>query len=70
MATKFELIAVYIGNRLAEPGTWQGIGFFVGLISAHYATMDWTQAAAIGGSVSGLLKIIFPDAAKIEEQKS
>lgn len=64
MPTKMETAALYIANRLAEPSTWQGIGFFFFLFAGHPFTGDWAQAAALGATFSGLLKIIFPDAAK------
>lgn len=58
----------FILDRLGERGTWQGIGFFVGVfISKDWADLDWGMAAFIGSSLSGIIKIIFPDSPPANE---
>jgi hypothetical protein len=55
----------YLAARLGEASTWQGIGFCLTLAGAKWAAnLDWGQAAGLGGIVSALLKIIFPDPVK------
>lgn len=61
MRPKLELLLAYLADRAAEPGTWQGFAFFLGLIGSHYASLDWGQCASIGATLSGIIKIIFPD---------
>jgi hypothetical protein len=58
---KLEKLSIYIADLLAEKSTWQGITFFLGLFGSHYASLDWGTCAAVGGSLSGALKIIFKD---------
>lgn len=46
---------------LSERSTWQAIGFFLGLfLSKDLASLDWGAAAAVGGSLSALIKV-WPD---------
>lgn len=46
---------------LSERSTWQGIGFFAGLlISKDLASLDWGAAAAVGGAASAVFKL-WPD---------
>lgn len=45
-------------ERMAEPTTWQGIGFLVSLTGGKYANLDWGQAAALGGFVSAFIKMV------------
>lgn len=48
--------------RLGEQSTWQGIGFLVTLTGSKFgAGMDWGPAAALGGSVSAVIKTLLPD---------
>jgi hypothetical protein len=55
----------FIAARLSEPSTWQGIGFCLTLAGAKWAVgLDWGQAAGLGGIVSAVLKMVFPDSAK------
>lgn len=62
---RLKLAWTYFLDRLGEPGTWQGIGFIVALIyGKQFAGMDWGSAAALGGAVSGVLKLLFPDSVK------
>ena len=61
MNDKLKLLLVYLSARLAEPGTWQGFAFFLGLIGSHYASLDWGQCASVGATLSGAIKILFPD---------
>lgn len=64
---KFRQIVNFALDRLSERGTWQGIGFFAGtFVSKDLGQMDWGLAAFIGGAISGIIKIIFPDATKTE----
>lgn len=52
----------FAAARLSEPSTWQGIGFIVALTGSKLGLgMDWGQAAGIGGIISALLKMVFPD---------
>lgn len=49
-------------DRMGEASTWQGIGFFIALAGSKFgAGMDWGQAAALGATVSGALKMLLPD---------
>lgn len=54
-------VSAYVLDRLGEAGTWQAIGFVVGLTTARYKDMDWGAAAAFGGVVSAAIKAFFPD---------
>lgn len=52
----------YILARLGESSTWQGIGFAAGLAGARWINgMDWGAAAAFGGMISGMIKVMLPD---------
>lgn len=52
----------YLGARLVEPSTWQGVGFALTLFGCKWAAdMDWGQAAGLGGIVSAALKVAIPD---------
>jgi hypothetical protein len=52
----------YVLDRLDEPSTWQGIGFLVALTGSKAGLgLDWGLAAGIGGILSALIKVIFPD---------
>jgi urea transporter len=46
---------------LGQQSTWQGIAFLVGLFGSRYANLDWGQAAALGGTLSALLKTFISD---------
>ena len=49
-------------ERLGESSTWQGVGFLLTLLGARWAAgMDWGGAAALGGTVSALIKSVLPD---------
>lgn len=62
---RIQTVLEFIAARLSEPSTWQGIGFLVTLTGAKYgANLDWGQAAGLGGLISAVLKMIFPDPAK------
>lgn len=64
-AMKARLLAMlgYWLDRLGEASTWQGIGFFLTLVGSKLgAGLDWGAAAALGGAVSGGIKMLFPDA--------
>lgn len=59
---KTKLILETIAARLSEQSTWQGIGFLVALSGAKLgAGLDWGQAAGLGGIVSAVLKMVFPE---------
>ena len=48
--------------RMGESSTWQGIGFLVTLSGARWSqNLDWGSAAALGGTVSALIKAVLPD---------
>lgn len=52
----------YLIARLSEPSTWQGIGFLIALTGSKFgAGLDWGQAAGLGGIISAIIKMIFPD---------
>lgn len=52
----------YTLARLSERSTWQGIGFLVAAAGSKFgAGLDWGEAAALGGALSGLLKMVYPD---------
>lgn len=49
--------------RMGESSTWQGIGFIITLTGARWSqNLDWGSAAALGGTVSALIKATLPDA--------
>lgn len=57
--SKFTDTRDYILDRLAEPSTWQGIGFIVALTGCKVGLgMDWGQAAGLGGGLSAIIKIL------------
>lgn len=59
---RFLALLDYFQARLSEQTTWQGIGFLVAASGSHFgAGLDWGQAAAIGGSVPAILKILLAD---------
>ena len=61
MATKIELIAVYLSQRLSEPETWRGVAVIATLIGGNqFAALNWGECAALGAAISGVMKIIFP----------
>lgn len=63
--SKVQRIMEIIAARLSEQSTWQGIGFLVMLSGAKFgAGLDWGQAAGLGGIVSAVLKMIFPEPKK------
>lgn len=65
MKERIRIALEFLAARLSEQSTWQGIGFLVGLTGAKFgAGMDWGQAAGLGGIVSAVLKMIFPDPKK------
>lgn len=65
MKKRIQIALEFAAARLSEPSTWQGIGFLIGLTGAKFgAGTDWGQAAGLGGIVSAVLKMIFPDPAK------
>lgn len=48
--------------RMGESSTWQGIGFLAVLCGARWAQgLDWGSAAALGGTVSAIIKSVLPD---------
>lgn len=62
MKTKLRNLLDMFLARLGEQSTWQGIGFLVALTGSKFgAGMDWGPAAALGGSVSALVKTLLPD---------
>jgi len=62
---KLNIATRYMLDRLGEPGTWQGIGFFVGILSGHHlAGLNWGEAAGLGGAISGAIKTFLPDIRK------
>ncbi|MGZ3323358.1 MAG: hypothetical protein ACXU9C_20615 [Xanthobacteraceae bacterium] len=65
MSNRFRTTAEFVAARLSEPSTWQGIGFLVALTGSKIGFgLDWGQAAGLGGIVSAVLKMVFPDPAK------
>lgn len=62
MKAKLRLVLDVFLARLGEQSTWQGIGFLIALTGSKFgAGMDWGPAAALGGSVSALVKTLLPD---------
>jgi len=60
--TKIEQLLAYIADRLSERSTWEGIMFLATVCGYHTQNLDWGQCAVLGATVSGAIKIIFPDA--------
>ena len=47
---------------LGQQSTWQGIAFLVALSGGRFAAdLDWGEAAALGGTLSALLKTLISD---------
>ena len=62
MRAKYRLLINYWLERAGESSTWQGIGFIIALFGSKFgAGMDWGQAAAAGGAISGFIKLLLPD---------
>lgn len=62
MKEKIRALLETLAARLSEQSTWQGIGFIVALTGAKFgAGVDWGAAAGLGGIISAMLKIVFPD---------
>lgn len=62
MKERIQIMLEMLAARLSEQSTWQGIGFIAALTGAKFgAGMDWGAAAGLGGIISALLKIVFPD---------
>lgn len=62
MKTRLRAALDVLAARLSEQSTWQGIGFLVALCGCKVgAGMDWGPAAGIGGAISAVLKMVFPD---------
>lgn len=59
---RLEQLLGYVADRLAERSTWEGVAFLFTVCGSHYQNLDWGQCAALGATVSGAIKIIFPDA--------
>jgi urea transporter len=50
---------------LGQQSTWQGLAFLIALSGGHFAAnLDWGQAAALGGTLSALLKTLVSDTTK------
>lgn len=59
---RYKAFLNYALDRAGEPSTWQGIGFLTGLLGGKGATdLDWGAAAALGGTISALIKSTLPD---------
>lgn len=62
MNDRLQTALSYLEARLTEASTWQGIGFVVALTGCKVGVgMDWGQAAGLGGVISAVIKMIFPD---------
>ena len=58
---KLEVLTVYLSQRLAEPETWRGVAVIATLIGgSQFASLNWGECAALGASLSAVMKIIFP----------
>lgn len=58
----YRKVGAFILARLSEASTWQAIGFLLALCGSHYgANIDWGQGAALGGTISAVIKAVFPD---------
>lgn len=71
MKTKLRKLLDIFLARLGEQSTWQGIGFIVALTGSKFGLgMDWGPAAALGSTVSALVKTLLPDpVVKTDEPK-
>ena len=59
---KLRTLMYYVADRLKEPSTWQGIGFVVTLTGSKIGFgADWGLAAGLGGILSAVIKMVFPD---------
>lgn len=61
MRCKLELLLAYLAARSAEQSTWQGVAFLLTLTGSHYADLQWGQCAALGATLSAVIKILLPD---------
>lgn len=62
MKQKLRKLLDVILSRMGEQSTWQGVAFLVALTGSKFgAGLDWGPAAAIGSSVSALIKTLLPD---------
>lgn len=62
MATRWNTFVQTLLARMGESSTWQGLGFLVTLCGGRWgAELDWGAAAALGGTVSALIKSVLPD---------
>jgi hypothetical protein len=67
MNIKIETLIAYVVARLSERSSWEGIAFLLTLTGSRYgANLPLDQCVALGGMLSGAIKIIFPD---IKQQK-
>jgi hypothetical protein len=58
----YRKIEIFVLARLCEASTWQAIGFMLALCGSHYgADIDWGHGAALGGTISAIIKAAFPD---------
>lgn len=65
MKKRIRIALEFAAARMSEASTWQGVGFLIALSGAKLgAGLDWGAAAGLGGIVSALLKIVFPDPVK------
>lgn len=65
MKEKYRNLIAYLLDRMGESSTWQGLGFFLAIIGAkQFGELDWGAAAAFGGGVSGIIKILLADKLK------
>lgn len=62
MREKTRKIIAYILDRLGEASTWQGIGFMVVASGSKFGMgLDWGAAAALGGALSAVIKMVMAD---------
>jgi hypothetical protein len=65
MRAKTRKLIEYWLARMGESSTWQGVAFILTLFGTKFGTtLDWGQAAAAGGAISGFIKLLLPDQVK------
>jgi hypothetical protein len=63
MNPKFETLIAYLSARASERSTWEGVGFLLTLAGSKWGiNLPLDQCVTIGATVSGAIKIIWPDA--------
>lgn len=65
MKARYRALIEYWLARMGESSSWQGLGFMLALFGSKFgADMNWGEAAAAGGAISGFIKLLLPDQVK------